>query len=125
MLPAQGKSAYELFGYPVVDNSRPAKLPAMKKALLVLTALACMCLPSCVLVDIQVPLDTDLQNTDLGDKTGTSSYQSVLGLVAWGDAGTQAAAMDGNITTLKHADKRIFSVLAWLYYRETTVVYGN
>jgi hypothetical protein len=97
----------------------------MKKALLSLSLLACMSLPSCILTNIQVPLDTDLQNTDLGDKKGESSYQSILGLVAWGNAGTQAAASDGNITTLKHADPKIFSVLWGVYYRQTTVVYGN
>jgi len=97
----------------------------MKKALLVLSALATVTLPSCVLVDVQVPLDTDIQNTELGDKTGKSSYQSVLGLIAWGDAGTQAAAEDGEIQTLTHADQQIFSVLWGLYYRQTTVVYGK
>lgn len=97
----------------------------MKKALLSLSLLACMGLPSCILTNVQVPLDTDLQNTDLGDKKGESSYQSILGLVAWGNAGTQAAASDGNITTLKHADQKIFSVLWGIYYRQTTVVYGN
>lgn len=97
----------------------------MKKALLSFAALACVSLQGCVLTNIQVPLDTDLQNTDLGDKTGESSYQSVLGLVAWGNAGTQAAAKDGGITTLKHADQQIFSVLWGIYYRQTTVVYGK
>ena len=82
-------------------------------------------LPSCVYSHITTPLDIDLQDTDLGDKTGRSQYQSVLWLVAWGDAGTQAAAQDGGITTLKHADREIMSVLLGLYYRETTVVYGK
>ncbi|MGK0154164.1 MAG: hypothetical protein ACI9SE_001115 [Neolewinella sp.] len=102
-----------------------ATIQRMKKALLCLSALACLSLQSCVLINIQVPLDTDLQDTDLGDKTGESSFQSVLGLVMWGNAGTQAAAMDGGITTLKHADQQIFSVLWGVYYRQTTVVYGN
>tara|TARA_R110002094_G_scaffold153245_7_gene140786 strand:+ start:1471 stop:1764 length:294 start_codon:yes stop_codon:yes gene_type:complete len=97
----------------------------MKKVLLSFSALACLSLQGCVLTNIQVPLDTDLQDTDLGDKTGESSYMSILGLVAWGNAGTQAAAADGNITTLKHADQQIFSILWGIYYRQTTVVYGN
>src|SRR5690606_9709289 len=56
-----------------------AQLPslAMKKALLICSTLACMSLHGCVLTNIKVPLDTDLQNTDLGDKTGQSSYRSV------------------------------------------------
>lgn len=97
----------------------------MKKALLSFSAIACMSLHSCVLTDIKVPLDTDLQDTDLGDKIGKSSYQSVLGLVMWGDAGTQAAATNGNISVLKHADMEVFSILSGLYYRQTTVVYGK
>lgn len=97
----------------------------MKKALLVLSALVCVSLQSCMFTDIQVPLDTDLQETDLGDKTGESTLQSILGLVMWGDAGTQAAAKNGNISTLKHADQKIFSILWGVYYRQTTVVYGN
>lgn len=97
----------------------------MKKALLSFCAFACLGLQGCLITDIQIPLDTDLQDTDLGDKTGHASYQSVLGLVAWGDAGTQAAAMDGGITTLKHADQQIFSILWGVYFRQTTVVYGK
>lgn len=103
----------------------PGYDPRMKTALLRFSALACLTLQGCVLTNIQVPLDTDLQNTDLGDKVGKSSYQSILGLVAWGNAGTQAAAADGSITTLKHADQQIFSILWGVYYRQTTVVYGN
>lgn len=97
----------------------------MKKALLCFSSLACLSLQSCILTNIQVPLDTDLQNTELGEKTGESSFQSVLGLVSWGNAGTQAAAADGGITTLTHADQKIFSVLWGVYYRQSTVVYGN
>ena len=82
-------------------------------------------LPGCFYTNISVPLDTDLQETDLGDKVGRSEYQVVLGLFAWGDAGMQAAAEDGGITTLKHADLEIFSVLGFVYYRQRTDVYGK
>lgn len=97
----------------------------MHKALLAVSALAALTLPSCVLTDVQVPLDTDLQNTEVGPKIGKASYQSVLGLIAWGDAGTHAAAHDGDITTMTHADQQIFSILWGLYYKQTTVVYGK
>ena len=90
-----------------------------------LLAMSLMLCTGCVFTNISVPLDTDLQETDLGDKTGESYYQSVLWLVAWGDAGMQAAAEQGGITTLKHADKQILSVLLGLYRRETTIVYGK
>ncbi len=56
---------------------------------------------------------------------GRSEAHSVLGLFAWGDAGTQAAARAGGIQTIRHADREIFSVLGLVYVRVRTVVYGN
>ena len=97
----------------------------MRRSTSCLALLALTLLPSCVYTNVQIPLDTDLNNTQLGDKTGTSSFVSILGLFAWGDAGTQAAAEQGGITTLTHADQQVFSVLGLLYYKQTTVVYGN
>lgn len=79
----------------------------------------------CVYTSIKVPLDTNLEETRLGSKTGESEAQSILWLVSWGDSGTQAAAHNGGITTLMHADQKIFSVLFGLYSRQTTVVYGD
>lgn len=97
----------------------------MKRCLAWLLVVFPLLCTGCLYTHISVPLDTDLQETDLGDKTGKSYYQSVMGLVAWGDAGTHAAAQNGGITTLKHADREILSMLFGLYYRETTVVYGK
>lgn len=81
--------------------------------------------PGCLYTNIEGPLDTDLNKTQLGDKTGEASFQSVLWLTAWGDAGTQAAAKQGGITTINHADRKIYSILFGLYYKQTTVVYGD
>ena len=80
---------------------------------------------SCVYTNIRQPLDRDLQGSRLGDKVGESHLKSVLWLVAWGDAGTQAAARDGEITIIHHADRHIFSILNGLYYKQTTVLYGE
>lgn len=91
-------------------------------SLLLLTTLA---LPSCIYADVTIPLDTDLDKTTLGAKTGEAQVQSVLWLFAWGDAGTKAAAANGNITTINHADQRVFSILWGLFSRQTTVVYGD
>lgn len=79
----------------------------------------------CVFTDVKIPLDTNLEETKLGSKTGEASTQSILWLVAWGDSGTQAASKDGSITTVLHADQRVFSVLFGLYMRQTTIVYGD
>ena len=79
----------------------------------------------CVFTSVKIPLDTNLEETKLGTKTGEATSESVLWLVAWGDSGTQAAALNGGITTLLHADQKIFSVLFGLYSKQTTVVYGD
>jgi len=86
--------------------------------------LACGLGPSCI--NIRTPLDVDLERTSLGDKTGEAHWQSVLGLIAWGDAGTKAAAEDGDITVVNHADVQTFAILfGLLYSRRTTIVYGE
>lgn len=93
--------------------------------LLALLLLALGALPGCVYFHVKAPLDTDLHRTELGSKVGRSEAQSLLGLVAWGDAGTQAAARDGGITTLNHADTETFAILGFVYVRQRTVVYGD
>lgn len=81
---------------------------------------------SCVYSRITVPLDEDIDNTVLGDKVGRSSYESVLWVAAWGDAGTQAAAEEGGISVIHHADQEILSILfGFLYFRQTTILYGE
>ncbi len=82
-------------------------------------------LQGCLYAHVTTPLDTDLNETTLGDKTGESYNYSVLGLVAWGDGGTKAAAEAGGITTLTHADQRIYQILWGLFTKRTTVVYGK
>ena len=82
-------------------------------------------LPSCVYADVTMPLDTDLDKTVLGSKTGKSEAFSILWLVAWGDAGTKSAAEQGAIKTVNHADQNYFSILWGLFSRQTTIVYGD
>jgi hypothetical protein len=81
--------------------------------------------PGCVYGNFGQPLDTNLQETTLGSKRGEASYHSLLWLVAWGDAGSRAAAVDGQITTLRHMDQRTLYVLWGLYLKQTTIVYGD
>ena len=92
--------------------------------LLRLALLAFPLLSGCF-VNVKIPLDTDLDRTRLGDKVGESSAQSVLWLFFWGDAGTQAAAKQGGITTINHADQQVYTILFGVYARETTIVYGD
>ncbi len=75
-------------------------------------------------ISIRTPLDTNLDETKLGDKVGRAHWQSILGLVAWGDSGVAAAAKDGGITTATHADQEMLAILFFVYYRQTTVLHG-
>src|SRR5690606_40967278 len=54
--------------------------------------------------NIQAPIDTDAQRSDMGSRTGTSSSWAILGLVASGDASVNRAAREAEITTIDHVD---------------------
>lgn len=82
-------------------------------------------LSGCIYSNVQRPLGTEFNKTELGTKTGEASNRSLLWLVAWGDAGTKTAADNGKITVIRHADMKVFSVLFGLYAQSTTVVYGD
>ncbi len=90
-----------------------------------LLALCLVSLSGCIYSRITIPLDTNLDRTQMGSKIGRSQFKSVLLLFAWGDAGTQAAAHDGGLTTVRHADREILAILGLLYIRQTTIVYGD
>jgi len=79
----------------------------------------------CLYAKIKVPLDSDVSETELGDKVGKASFQSALWLFSWGDGGTQAAAANGQITMIEHLDSEYFVVLFGLYTRVTTIAYGE
>ena len=97
----------------------------IRKALLILSLTGILGLQGCAYSHIQGPLDTNFDHTVLGEKTGRAHTRSVLWLVAWGDGGTRAAAENGGITTITHADFEYLVVLFGLYTRVTTVVYGD
>jgi len=65
-----------------------------------------------------------MQDSRVEGKVGRAATHSVLGLVAWGDAGTSAAAAEGGIAVVTHADYELFNILG-IYQRYTTVVYGQ
>jgi hypothetical protein len=82
-------------------------------------------LSGCAYSKVTLPLDTDVNETDLGDKEGRASVSSLLWLVAWGDAGVNAAAKNGNITTVKHLDVEQHAVFFGIYTKVTTIAYGE
>ena len=87
--------------------------------------LVALTLSGCAYLHTKTPFDTDVANTDLGGKTGTAEAYSILWLVAWGDASYAAAARNGDIKVLKHADQETLSVLFGLYARWRVIVYGD
>lgn len=100
---------------------------AMKRLRTTLVALMLLfpLLGGCAYMHVQRPLDEDFANTELGSKVGRAHNYSLLWLVAWGDAGTKAAADQGGIKVIRHADTEVLAVLFGLYLRTTTVVYGD
>ena len=81
-------------------------------------------LGGCIYQDVVVPLDRDLDRTQLGTLRGESTARTWFGAVQLGDAGVQAAAEDGGLSVLYHADQRFFNVLG-VYQERTTIVYGE
>ena len=90
--------------------------------LLIVLALS---LSGCAYVNTKTPFDTNLNQTELGTKVGTAEAYSLLWLVAWGDASYAAAARNGDIKVLKHADQESFQILLGLYTRIRIIVYGD
>ena len=97
----------------------------IRRALAIL-AVSCMLFSSgCAYTNIRNPLDSDIDNTDLGSKVGQASNYSLLWLVAWGDASYAQAAKNGNITVMKHADRQYKQYFFGMYMEQTTIVYGD
>jgi hypothetical protein len=72
----------------------------------------------------RVPL-TPTNGTRTIVKTGRACAHGVLGLVAWGDATQQAAAVNGGITKVYAADETRMGVLSFVYREYCTVVSGE
>ncbi|MDD2597814.1 MAG: TRL domain-containing protein [Kiritimatiellae bacterium] len=98
----------------------------MKKRFLISVLLMVIIVNSgCVYSNVRVPMSKNFQNTQRVDKTGQATSRSVAWLVAWGDAGLQAAAEEGDLQTLEYVDYQFVNVIFGLYMSQTTIVYGN
>ncbi len=98
----------------------------MKRGIvLVCLLLSIFAFGGCALVNVKAPFDTDLDQTRLGSKVGVADAYSVLWLVSWGDASYAAAARNGNIEVLRHADQELLQVLVGAFTRWRVVVYGD
>jgi hypothetical protein len=99
---------------------------AMKKLVFFVAVMLSMSMLSgCLYTHVLTPYDRDLNKTVLGQKKGEASNQSVLWLIAWGDASTAAAAKQGGLTTVNHMDLEVLVVVFGLYTKTTTIVYGD
>ena len=77
-----------------------------------------------IYTELRAPLDVDYQATPVTGKSGSAESMSILGLVATGDASAKAAADNGGIKKIEHADYYYFNVLG-VVQRYRTVVYGE
>lgn len=82
-------------------------------------------LSGCIYSKAITPLDENVENTRIGTKTGRASVHIVAWMVAWGDAGVEAAARNGGLDVINHLDTERQIVLFGLYSRITTIAYGE
>ena len=66
------------------------------------------------------PLGVELTDTKIGPRTGSAKTTSILGLFAFGDASIQAAAKNGGLKKVYHADYKYNNILG--IFAETTVI---
>ena len=93
---------------------------------------AAILLPGCNIVasplagglyqDTQAPFTAT--SNSVGSKVGTSEADTILGLVARGDASIQMAANEAGIAEISHVDFHAFQIW-FIYGRFETYVYGN
>lgn len=85
----------------------------------------CASLSGCIYSSATTPLDKNVQETTIGSKQGRASVYIIAWLVAWGDAGVEAAARNGDLKVIHHLDTERRLVLFGLYSRITTIAYGD
>jgi len=76
-----------------------------------------------IISDVKGPV-TVVTSTTPGPKTGKSVATTILGLVAYGDTGVEAAARNGGITRIMTVDYDSRNILG-VYARFTTIVTGE
>jgi hypothetical protein len=71
-------------------------------------------------LDLEVQSDANVKPS----KTGEASCSSILGLIAIGDCGIQAAMKAGGISKVHSADVKYMNVLG-LYAKQTLIISGE
>ncbi len=108
----------------------------MKKSMIVFTFACMMALTGCVgirapftppvggVTIISAPLSSELKDVQNLPKRGSASAVNVLGLVAVGDCGLNAAMTNGGIKKAHYADYDYFNL--FFFFQKTTLnVYGE
>lgn len=80
--------------------------------------------PGLLFCNYRAPLDTGLDQPDLGSKKGESYCECYLGLFTFGDASRRAAMENGGISKVTYADYEMQNILG-VYSKFTTIVYGD
>ena len=70
------------------------------------------------------PLTTEGVGQSVGTKQGKASMVNVLALVAFGDCSLDAAARDGNLSTIEYVDYSYLNVFG-MFQSFTVIVHGN
>jgi len=76
-----------------------------------------------IINDVRGPV-TVVTSTTPGPRTGKAVATTILGLVAYGDTGIEAAARNGGITRIMTVDYDSYNILG-VYARFTTIVTGE
>lgn len=76
-----------------------------------------------VLIDNTLPLQVGDASAKC-TKVGTATSQSYLAMIAIGDSSIEAAAKNGGITKINHADWKVKNILGFIG-EYTTTVYGE
>ena len=79
----------------------------------------------CTYLHTKTPFDSNLDKTELGSKVGIANWYSLFWVVAWGDASYAAAAKNGNIKIMRHADQENLVIFFGVYTRWRVIVYGD
>jgi len=74
--------------------------------------------------NISAPLDTQVEGTRVGSRTGKAHSVAILGLFAFGDASVEAAAQEGDLSQVDHLDYEFLNILG-VYQKFTTVATGS
>ena len=85
------------------------RLPRLTLAAMVMST--AWLLTGCIYSHVRVPMSSEFRGTETVSKSGQATTRSVAWLAAWGDAGLQKAAANGELATIEYADRTLVNIL--------------